>query len=455
MKKINNFLCDENTLLKDVLKLISKNKMGFIFFESKDKVLNGLLTDGDIRNYLINNDNLNIKASKIYNTNFRFKSINDSRESIIKLFDDNIKFIPILDENNKLVKIIFKDDFPIYPESKIVARSKSPVRISFAGGGSDLTYFFKDNKAAVLNASINLYSNCTLSTRNDDKIIIDSYDLNDTLTINSFKDLKKTSNNKFDLILSTLKMINPNYGFNLNLISDFKIGSGLGGSSVLVSSILGCFNELRVDKWTDYELAEIAYQIERINLGVSGGWQDQYATIFGGFNLMEFNSSENIIQPLNISRKLINELEMSLILCNTGKLHNSSNIHDDQKIELSKINKQILVKENVEFAYKLRDFLLKEDLRNFAKIIDDAWLNKRKISDKITNSDIDKIYNGAKNHGALGGKLLGAGGGGYLLFFTSPLKRNKLVKWIESIGLTYTSFNFDLCGLQSWSYRKK
>ena len=88
MKKINNFLCDENTLLKDVLKLISKNKMGFIFFESKDKVVNGLLTDGDIRNYLINNDDLNIKASKIYNTNFRFKSINDSRESIIKLFDD-------------------------------------------------------------------------------------------------------------------------------------------------------------------------------------------------------------------------------------------------------------------------------------------------------------------------------------------------------------------------------
>ena len=141
---------------------------------------------------------------------------------------------------------------------------------------------------------------------------------------------------KLDLVKSVIKLLNPDFGFELYTYSDVPPGSGLGGSAVLLSAIIGAFNNFRENKFNDYEIAELAFHAERVELGLAGGWQDQYATVFGGFNFMEFKDHENIVNPLRVSGDIINELEDSLILCYSGLNHNSGDIHDNQKENMNK-----------------------------------------------------------------------------------------------------------------------
>ena len=199
------------------------------------------------------------------------------------------------------------------------------MRISFGGGGSDTTAFFKDNDGAVINSTISLYSHCSLSKRTDSKINIDSADLNINKSYLSLEEFLNSEKCPFDLIKATIKVINPAFGFDLYIQSDFPLSSGLGGSAVVVSSIIGCFNEFRIDKWSSYEVAELAYEAERLNMGISGGWQDQYATVFGGFNFMEFTNRQNLIHPLRLSETTKNSLEQNLVLCYTNTSHKSGN----------------------------------------------------------------------------------------------------------------------------------
>jgi D-glycero-alpha-D-manno-heptose-7-phosphate kinase len=256
-----------------------------------------------------------------------------------------------------------------------------------------------------------------------------------------------------DLIKATIKVINPSFGFDLYIQSDFPLSSGLGGSAVVVSSIIGCFNEFRIDKWSSYEVAELAYEAERLNMGISGGWQDQYATVFGGFNFMEFNNKQNLIHPLRLSETTKSSLEQNLILCYTNTSHKSGDIHQDQKSNLDNKDIQENVKKNVKIAYKMRESLLKENLNGFSNLMNDSWELKKSYSSDISTDYLDDIYEGAKNNGALSGKLLGAGGGGYFLFFTNFSNRNKLINWIKKEGLIYTNFKFEDVGLKSWIER--
>ena len=233
------------------------------------------------------------------------------------------------------------------------------------------------------------------------------------------------------------------------------MSSGLGGSAVVTSSILGCFNQLRNDKWDQYEIAEIAFQSERLDLGIAGGWQDQYATVFGGLNFMEFNSDQNIIHPIRLNPEILLELEESLVLCYTETTHDSGNIHVDQKEQTKSAIVKELIESNVQITYEMRNYLLKGKLFDFGIALNKSWELKKSFSTKISNPFLDEIYNGAIQNGALGGKLLGAGGGGFFLFYVQPFDKLKLLSWLESKSLKYTPFVFEKNGLQSWTVREK
>jgi D-glycero-alpha-D-manno-heptose-7-phosphate kinase len=233
------------------------------------------------------------------------------------------------------------------------------------------------------------------------------------------------------------------------------MNSGLGGSAVVTSSILGCFNQLRNDKWDQYEIAEIAFQSERLNLGVAGGWQDQYATVFGGVNFMEFNSDQNIIHPIRLNSDILLELEESLVLCYTGLTHDSGNIHDDQKEQTKSSSVKERIESNVHLTFEMRNYLLKGKLFDFGKALNKTWELKKSFSAKISNPVLDDVYDGAMQNGAIGGKLLGAGGGGFFLFYVQPFDKLKLINWLESKNLKYTPFVFEDKGLQSWTVREK
>jgi D-glycero-alpha-D-manno-heptose-7-phosphate kinase len=259
---------------------------------------------------------------------------------------------------------------------------------------------------------------------------------------------------RFRLIQALLRAINPDFGFELFLHSDFPMNSGLGGSAVVSAAVLGCFNQFRRDQWDPHELAEIAYQAERHYLGIAGGWQDQYATVFGGFNFMEFRMDQNIVHPLRIHPDTLLELEESLILCDTGTTHDSGDIHQDQRQQMAAANVRDMVETNVKLSYTMRNDLLRGRLRQFGQSLDKAWQFKRQFSEKISSPRLDQIYAGAKSNGAIGGKLLGAGGGGFFLFYAPPYRKHQLITHLETSGLKIRPFRFEPQGLQAWIVRE-
>jgi len=444
--------CDKS--VKTALKIIERNHKGIVLVENKYKKIIGVLSDGDIRRAILDGVSISSKIKDCCNNNFIFVYDDAPHEQLLKVFDNSLRLVPVLSKKMELIDIISSNDISIPKEKEIYYQSFAPTRVSFGGGGSDLTHFFNNHDGAVINATINLYSHAILIPSNNESVEIHSADIGKNIKAASLDKLLSKKNKDFSLILALLKIISPKFGFRLYINSDFRMGSGLGGSAVVCAAILGCFNETRKDKWDRYELSEIAYQAERIYLGISGGWQDQYASVFGGFNFIEFKASQNSIHSLKINKETIMELESNLFLVDVGGKHNSSDIHDDQKDAMKSKSVTELVKKNVTLCYEIKDHLLRGRLNDFAQSLDQAWNYKRKFSNKISNKKIDKIYNSAIKNGAIGGKLLGAGGGGYFLFYVPPKNRHKFISYInQEDAITLQNFNFVDEGMNSWSTR--
>ena len=446
------YLIDDNASIKEALIKVEENHYGMIFTKSSTGKVIGLATDGDIRRALLRGVNLDDSISACVNREFVSASIEFSREQLIKRLDSQIRFIPILDKAGKLHSVVSKDYLPLESEKSVYIRARAPVRVSFGGGGSDLTHYFESSAGAVINTAVSIYSHAAMRVRNDSKIIINSLDLRATLSANNLEEAL-SQEGPFGLIQSLLHVVQPDYGFELFLHSDFPVGSGLGGSATLSAVVLGCMNMLRNDQWKQHELAEIAFQAERLHLGIAGGWQDQYAAVFGGFNFIEFHSDENIINPIRVHPEISLELEESLILCDTGLDHHSGNIHEHQKETMTSDAVRDMVKKNVQLTFETRNHLLRGNLDKFGACLDAAWQLKRRFSNMISSDYIDSIYNGALEHGAIGGKLLGAGGGGFFVFYVSPFKKHALITYLESQNLKLQPFRFEPDGLKTWVSR--
>jgi D-glycero-alpha-D-manno-heptose-7-phosphate kinase len=452
--KYDKFLIQAVAPIRDTLSKIEENSHGVIFATDQENTVIGMATDGDIRRYLLDGGSIEDQTSQCINRNFLWENSSVPRELLLKKLDSSIRIIPLLDDTKQLVGLVTRNQIPEQDEGAVYARARSPVRISFGGGGSDLTHYFTgENTGAVISTTISLYAHATLRLRKDSRIVVRSSDLCDELVADSLESAISCAG-QFGLIQSVIKAINPQFGFELFLHSDFPMKSGLGGSAVVAAAILGCFNEFRRDKWDAYEIAEIAYQAERHYLEVAGGWQDQYATVFGGFNFMEFRSDQNIIHPLRIQQDVRLELEESLILCDTNTTHDSGQIHDDQRRQMGADAVRSLVDANVNLCIRMRDCLLRGRLSEFGTYLDEAWQLKRQFSEKISSSSLDRIYTDARSNGALGGKLLGAGGGGFFIFFVPAFERYRLISHLEAAGLRVQPFRFDEEGLQSWTVRE-
>jgi D-glycero-alpha-D-manno-heptose-7-phosphate kinase len=451
---LNLFLISEEVPLREALSQISANKHGIILTTDHSGGVVGLASDGDIRDMLIKGASLDDPIGSCANLNFVWADKNTPREMLLKQLDHKIHVIPVLDSERRLSGIVSRDRLPVLAEEPVYVRARSPVRISFGGGGSDLTHYFAGEDGAVINTTISLYSHATLRMRDDEQVIIHSRDLGESLYAQDLKDALTQSGN-FGLIQAMLKTVHPDFGFELYLHSDFPMNSGLGGSAVVSASVLGCFNQFRRDQWDLHELAELAFQAERLYLGVAGGWQDQYATIFGGFNFMEFRMDQNIVHPLRIHPDTLLELEESLILCDTGSTHDSGDIHQSQRLQMQQKGTLKKVQANVELTYQIRNHLLRGRLLQFGQSLHEAWELKRQFSKKISNNSLDTIYENALQHGAVGGKLLGAGGGGFFLFYVSPFRKHELIENLEAAGLKICPFRFEQEGLRTWSVREQ
>ena len=452
--ELDKFLILTSASLREALLRIEANHHGIIFTIDDLGAVIGLATDGDIRRKLLDGASLDDPIEASANPEFIWAERDTPRETLLKKLDHRIKVIPLLDAKRNLAGIVSRDHLPIQAEEQVYARARSPVRISFGGGGSDLTHYFAGESGAVINTAISLYSHATLRLRNDEKIIIHSRDIGETFFADNLAG-STHEKGRFGLIQALLKAIQPDFGFELYLHSDFPMNSGLGGSAVVSAAVLGCFNQFRRDHWDMHEVAELAYQAERLYLGVAGGWQDQYATVFGGFNFMEFRMDQNIVHPLRIHTDTLLELEESLILCDTGTTHDSDDIHQDQRQQMQHEHIRQQVKTNVELTYRMRNQLLRGKLLQFGQSLHEAWLFKRKFSVKISTARLDYIYDSALKHGAIGGKLLGAGGGGFFIFYVPPFHKHNLMTNLEQEGLKIRPFRFEPEGLRAWTARER
>ena len=447
-------LVSESASLREALAQIELNHLGIIFAVNASGAVSGLATDGDIRRKLLQGSTLDERVSSCINPAFVWADQATPRELLLKQLDSRIRAIPILNEMRRLVAVVTRDHIPLQTEGRVYARARAPVRISFGGGGSDLTHYFADDAGAVINTTVSLYSHSTLRLRDDSQIIVHSSDLDATLTATGLSDALQQPG-LFGLIQALLKVVHPEFGFELYLHSDFPMRSGLGGSAVVSAAVLGCFNQFRQDRWDAHELAELAFQAERMHLRIAGGWQDQYASVFGGFNFMEFRMEQNIVHPLRIHPDTILELEESLVLCDTGTLHDSGDIHLDQRQHMQQKSVREKVQANVELTYKMRNHLLRGRLLQLGEALHEAWQFKRQFSTKISNNRLDQIYETARASGAIGGKLLGAGGGGFFLFYVTPFRKLELMNCLKSLSLRVQPFRFERDGLQAWKARER
>ena len=319
----------------------------------------------------------------------------------------------------------------------IKIRSRAPLRLSFGGGGTDVEPFVSEKGGSVINATIGRYAYGSLEPREDDLIKIKSLDLDLTA---SYKTNEIYSfDGKIDLATAVINFFKPERGADISLYCEAPPGSGLGSSSTVMVALIGLFKEWLGKSYTDYEIAELAYKLERIDLGLEGGKQDQYACSFGGFNFIEFEKDYTIVNPLKIRSDVINELECCSVLAYTGGTRVSANIISDQKKRYEKGQNLDKLEKTKQMSVEIKNDLLKGDFSSFGNNLNKAWRLKKQFSDKISSADIDNIYETAINNGALGGKITGAGGGGFLYFFCDYERKHQVIealkkKWLPNYG---------------------
>lgn len=437
---------DENLL--SAIDRIEASRFQTVFVIDRDFQLKGLITNGDVRRFLLNGGKTNAVVSECMNKNFRSVGMNSSREEMLKLLDLGFGVIPKVAADGRLMDLITPEYELASPEAPVLTRARAPVRISFGGGGSDLTYYFVDHPGAVLSTTVALYAHATLIPRADQNIHIYSEDLDTHIHYASLLDLLASS--RQDLLSSVVSVIKPIYGFDLYVRSDFPVGSGLGGSSAVATAVVAAFNEMRLDRWTTYEVAELAFQAERVCFGVAGGWQDQYASAFGGFNLIELGDKKNLVHAIRLESATVNELEECLILCDSRIKHDSGSLHKKQKATYSSENKAQQLTEMVALCREMHRHLIRGELMDFGRCLDKAWQIKRGLSADISNPELAHIYESAMQAGALGGKLLGAGAGGFFLFFVQPQYRQQLAKRLKELNCKLSIFKFENEGVVSW-----
>lgn len=340
----------------------------------------------------------------------------------------------------------------------MIIRSKAPFRIGLAGGGTDVSPYSDEYGGAILNATINLYATTTIVPRNDGKIIINAVDQGTVLEFDALSELP--IGGKLDLQKGIYNRIVKDFNngeplsFEMTTHMDVPSGSGLGTSSTLVVSILGAFVEWLKLPLGEYDIAHLAYEIERIDLNMSGGKQDQYAATFGGVNFMEFYGDDKVIvNPLRIREESLWELQHNLLLFYTNTNRESAKIIETQANNASqKKDKPVQAMHEVKLqAFMMKEALLKNELNKIGSILDKSWENKKKMAEGITNEFIDNIYQTAINSGSTGGKISGAGGGGFMIFYCDNNKRYDVIKAVEAICGEVKRYQFSQTGLITWT----
>jgi D-glycero-alpha-D-manno-heptose-7-phosphate kinase len=341
----------------------------------------------------------------------------------------------------------------------MLIRSRAPLRLGLAGGGTDVSPYCDEFGGAILNATIDYYAYAALEPLSTGMVEFESADLHQSAVYAAASEL--ANDGKLDLFKAVYNHVVRNFNggkplsLRLSTRVDVPAGSGLGSSSTLVVAMLVAYAEWLNLPFGDYELAQTAYVIERKEAGLAGGKQDQYAAAFGGFNFMEFGKNNRVlVNPLRIRDWVVSELEASLLLYFTGKSRSSGDIIDEQSRNVRDRNPDALnamhaVKEE---AFRMKECLLRGDFQDLHAVLRDSWESKKRMASRIVNAQIERIYSTALDAGALCARISGAGGGGFMMFLADPIHIDKVADALRDCrqgGLAYRC-HFTGSGAKAW-----
>ena len=338
----------------------------------------------------------------------------------------------------------------------MIIRSKAPLRLGLAGGGTDVSPFSDIYGGCILNATTSLYAYCDIIPTSSGEI---NFYLQDKKEKYSYKSEKQLPiNGEIDLLKSIYNRIVKDYSlealsFDIHTFVDAPAGSGLGTSSTLVVAVVGAFSEWLGLPLGEYDIANLAYSIEREDLKLAGGKQDQYAATFGGFNFMEFFAEGKVIvNPLRLKDEIINELSRNIVLYYTETSRKSSDIIQLQQKNVQQKNEQSIeaMHKLKEQAIMMKEALLRNDLDEVGNILNIGWEYKKQMAKGITTKLFEDVYASALKAGAIGGKISGAGGGGYIFFYCPNQSRYKVIESLSKFGGTVRRFEFTKSGLKTW-----
>jgi len=339
----------------------------------------------------------------------------------------------------------------------MIYRSKAPLRIGLAGGGTDVSPYSDLFGGAILNATLSLYAHATIEPLEEKGIVFTAIDQREQESHEWNKELPVGG--KLILLKGVYNRIQKDYGipqksFRLSTFVDAPAGSGLGTSSTLVVAVIGAFAEMLRLPLGEYDIAHYAYEIERKDLGLAGGRQDQYAATFGGVNYMEFYGEDKVIvNPLRIKQQYLFELENNLLLYYTSQSRESAKIIQ-QQAENVKSQKETPIEAMHQLKHQsqlMKEALLKGRLNEIGEILDFGFQQKRKMATGISNDFMDEIYETAKAAGATGGKISGAGGGGFMVFYCPGTTKYNVAKELEKFGGVHRNYQFVEHGLTTWT----
>ena len=328
-------------------------------------------------------------------------------------------------------------------------RARAPLRIGLAGGGTDVDPYASRKGGAVFNTTINRYAYCTITPTGDHSMSVHSTDYGKYEAPLDGGPLPLDGN--MDLIKAVTNYFGITDGFQMFLQSEAPPGSGLGGSSTVIVSIIAAVCEWQGIRLTSREVAQLAYKLEREDIGLKGGKQDQYAAVFGGFNFMTFGKSVEV-HRVRVREDTANELQYCSLLCYLGSSRDSASIIESQVTKFNQGQNEEALDRTKELAVEMSIAVERGRIREAGEILDQGWYHKKRFSDKITNPSIDRMYDAAKGAGAIGGKVTGAGGGGFMYFICEYDRKYDVAKELGKLGARTVDFVFEPRGVISWRY---
>lgn len=336
-------------------------------------------------------------------------------------------------------------------------RARAPLRLGLGGGGTDTSPYAESYGGVVINATVDLYANVTLSAAKGGgvELHLDDSERNwtgqagEALPIDGQLDLLKGVYNRMCRDFNDGKFL----PIAVNCYADVPPGSGLGTSSAMVVALVQAFNELFQARLSHYDVAHLAYEIERLDLQLNGGKQDHYAAAFGGVNFIEFGPGAGVlVNPLRIAPDVAAEFEASLVLFFSGVSRESARIIDEQTRNVSSGQSDSIeaMHQLKAVAFEMKQALLKGRIADVGAILDESWLHKKRTASAVTTPELDAVYESAKAAGAIGGKVSGAGGGGFMMFLVDPRKRHSVLRALEAHPGRVFASGLTAGGVISW-----